>query len=60
MMSNTDPTKNREQTEVLVKGKQFLPLRRHTPCPFLIAPSVFSSVYFLLTRKLWCTVVPHL
>ena len=28
-MTNTDPTKNRGWTQVLVKGKQFLPLIRH-------------------------------
>ena len=31
-MSNTDTTKNQDRHHVLAKGKQFLPLIRHTPC----------------------------
>ena len=31
-MRNTDPTKNREWTQVLTKGKQFLLLIRHPLC----------------------------
>jgi len=30
-MSNTNPTKNRWWTQMFVKGKQFLPLIRHSP-----------------------------
>ena len=46
-MSNTDPTKNRAWTQVLVKGKQFLLLIRHLSCYSYIQ---WSSVSLVMER----------
>jgi hypothetical protein len=35
-MRNMDPTKNREITQVLARGKQILSLIRHLPCVFCV------------------------
>ena len=41
-MNKTDPTKNRQLTQVLAKGKQFFSHIRHPPC-YSLSQDVFDN-----------------